>query len=128
MMPVLALNSIPRTTLAALPVLGLTDIVGIVLYVGGFSFEVAADRQKSAWVEAKRRKEHDEDFLTHGLWSQSRHPNYFVRICASFWLLPDTNVDLGGDHPVDRNCNNYSWRFTYHHRSKRYVTNLFVRL
>lgn len=77
MMPVLALNSIPRTTLAALPVLGLTDVVGILLYVGGISFEITADRQKSAWVEAKRNKEHDEDFLTHGLWSKSRHPNYF---------------------------------------------------
>ncbi|CAG8956637.1 hypothetical protein HYFRA_00011948 [Hymenoscyphus fraxineus] len=77
MMPVLALNSIPRTTLAALPILGLTDIIGITLYVGGLGFEIAADRQKSAWVEAKKNKEHDEDFLTHGLWSKSRHPNYF---------------------------------------------------
>ncbi|KAG9239061.1 hypothetical protein BJ875DRAFT_449317 [Amylocarpus encephaloides] len=77
MMPVLALNSIPPTALATLPVLGLTDIVGILLFVGGLSLEIAADRQKSAWVQAKKNKEHDEDFLTHGLWSKSRHPNYF---------------------------------------------------
>lgn len=97
MMPVLALNSIPRTTLAALPVLGLTDIVGIMLYVGGISFEVAADRQKSAWVEAKRNKEHDEDFLTHGLWSKSRHPNYFVIIHLPFDWLPGANILIQGE-------------------------------
>jgi steroid 5-alpha reductase family enzyme len=77
-MPVLALNSIPHTALAALPLLGVTDVIGLALFVGGLSFEVAADRQKSAWVQAKKNKEHDEDFLTHGLWSKSRHPNYFV--------------------------------------------------
>ncbi|KAH6680579.1 hypothetical protein B0J14DRAFT_578934 [Halenospora varia] len=77
LMPVLALNSIPRSVLAGLPLVGLTDIIGIILYIGGLSFEITADRQKNSWVQAKKRKEHDEDFLTHGLWSKSRHPNYF---------------------------------------------------
>jgi steroid 5-alpha reductase family enzyme len=77
-MPILALNSIPHTALATLPLVGLTDIIGVLLYIGGLSFEVTADRQKNAWVQAKKNKEHDEDFLTHGLWSKSRHPNYFV--------------------------------------------------
>lgn len=97
MMPVLALNSIPRSSLAMLPVLGLTDVVGILLYVGGISFEIAADRQKSAWVEAKRNKEHDEDFLTHGLWSKSRHPNYFVSIGLPFPLLSNANTFIQGE-------------------------------
>jgi steroid 5-alpha reductase family enzyme len=76
-MPVIALNSIPHTLLATLPALGIADIVGLALYIGGLSFEVTADRQKDKWVQEKKRKEHDEDFLTRGLWSKSRHPNYF---------------------------------------------------
>ena len=76
-MPILALNSIPHALLATLPVVGLTDIIGLSLFVGGLSFEVIADRQKNAWVQGKKNKDHDEDFLTSGLWSKSRHPNYF---------------------------------------------------
>lgn len=49
LMPVLAVNSIPHTALSALPAIGLTDIIGLLLYVGGLSFEVVADRQKAAW-------------------------------------------------------------------------------
>jgi steroid 5-alpha reductase family enzyme len=77
LMPVLAVNSIPHSLLKTLPVLGLADIIGLSLYLGGLAFEITADRQKNAWVAAKKRKEHDEEFLTHGLWSKSRHPNYF---------------------------------------------------
>ena len=77
-MPVLALNSIPHVALSALPLIGVTDIIGPLLFAGGLTFEVTADRQKNAWVQAKKSKEHDEDFLTRGLWGKSRHPNYFV--------------------------------------------------
>jgi steroid 5-alpha reductase family enzyme len=77
LLPVLAINSIPATALAALPWFTITDIIGILLYVGGLSFEATADRQKSQWLKEKKEKKHDEDFLTRGLWSKSRHPNYF---------------------------------------------------
>jgi len=83
LMPVLALNSIPAT-LSTLPAsIALTDILGILLYVGGLSFEVIADRQKDKWVQEKKTKKHNEDFLTRGLWSKSRHPNYFGE--ATLW-------------------------------------------
>ena len=77
LMPVLAINSIPHAALATLPLVTTTDVIGLLLFVGGLGFEVTADRQKDAWVQEKKRKEHDEDFLTRGLWSKSRHPNYF---------------------------------------------------
>jgi len=84
LMPVLALNALPAATFASLPAaVGITDIIGILLYVGGLSFEVAADRQKNAWVQEKKEKKHEEDFLTRGLWSKSRHPNYFGE--ATLW-------------------------------------------
>lgn len=78
LMPVLAINSLPASTFAALGgLVSITDIIGVLLYVGGLSFEATADRQKNKWVTEKKEKKHSEDFLTRGLWSKSRHPNYF---------------------------------------------------
>lgn len=78
LLPVLALNSLPGSVFAALPAaVGLTDFLGIALYLGGITFEATADRQKSQWAKEKREKKHNEEFLTRGLWSKSRHPNYF---------------------------------------------------
>src|SRR5271163_3418167 len=76
-MPVLAINALPASTFAALgTAVSITDLIGLLLYVGRLGFEVTADRQKSAWVQEKKDKIH-EDFLMRGLWSKSRHPNYF---------------------------------------------------
>ena len=67
-MPILAVNALPASTFAALgTAVSITDIVGILLYVGGLSFEVTADRQKNQWVQEKKEKKHDEDFLTQRL-------------------------------------------------------------
>jgi steroid 5-alpha reductase family enzyme len=78
LLPVLAVNSLPASTFAALGgAVSITDVIGVLLYVGGLGFEVTADRQKNQWVQEKKEKKHDEDFLTRGLWSKSRHPNYF---------------------------------------------------
>lgn len=77
-MPVLALNAIPASYFALLPTsVAATDILGLALFAGGFGLEIAADRQKATWLREKREKKHDEAFLARGLWSRSRHPNYF---------------------------------------------------
>ncbi|KAF2089359.1 DUF1295-domain-containing protein [Saccharata proteae CBS 121410] len=77
-LPVIALNSLPATAFSALPAaIALTDVIGLALYIFGITFEATADRQKSNWMEAKKEKKHDQDFITEGLWGKSRHPNYF---------------------------------------------------
>ena len=80
-LPVFALNAVPQAAFAAIPAVVASDILGIALFAFGFVFEVTADRQKNAWVDGKKNKRHNEDFLTHGLWGKSRHPNYFGEIC-----------------------------------------------
>ncbi|TDZ24730.1 hypothetical protein Cob_v002178 [Colletotrichum orbiculare MAFF 240422] len=83
LLPVIALNSVPATAFAVLPAVRGFDVLGLLLYAGGFTFEVAADRQKSRWIREKRAKVHDEEFMTKGLWSRSQYPNYFGEI--SLW-------------------------------------------
>ncbi|MFT7090882.1 MAG: steroid 5-alpha reductase family enzyme [Candidatus Azotimanducaceae bacterium] len=50
-------------------------IAGAIVWLIGFTLEVIADRQKT-----KFRSENKEGFITGGLWSWSRHPNYFGEI------------------------------------------------
>jgi len=80
-LPVYMVNAIPTK---AQPPMGPRDYLGAAIWLGAFLFEVTADRQKSAWRAAKDAKEHDEQFITKGLWSLSRHPNYFGEV--SLWL------------------------------------------
>ncbi len=89
-LPVMLVNSIPRSAyvastfghaISARPYW--TDILGLAIFVFGLTFEVVADRQKDKWVQEKKAKKHSEEFLTHGLWSKSRHPNYFGE--ATLW-------------------------------------------
>ena len=59
------------------PPLGLWDGVGFALWVVGFSVEVIADSQKSAF---NSKEENDGRWINEGLWARSRHPNYFGEI------------------------------------------------
>jgi steroid 5-alpha reductase family enzyme len=63
--------------------LGLQDYVGIAVWVIGFGFEVVADSQKNYWRE-HTKKTSSTPFINTGLWSISRHPNYFGEI--SLWI------------------------------------------
>ncbi len=57
--------------------IGWIGFIGILLWLIGFGFEVIADRQKSAFkADPKNRGK----FINVGLWSWSRHPNYFGEI------------------------------------------------
>lgn len=52
-------------------------VVGATLWVIGFGIEVVADQQKTAF---RKDPANAEKFIRSGLWSISRHPNYFGEI------------------------------------------------
>ncbi|MEM9824630.1 MAG: DUF1295 domain-containing protein [Bacteroidota bacterium] len=56
-------------------------IVGGLVWLLGFGIEVLADHQKSKFRKDPNNKER---FIQSGLWSRSRHPNYFGEIVL--WL------------------------------------------
>lgn len=51
--------------------------VGLLVWLAGFALEATADHQKSAF---NARPENRGRFISTGLWSWSRHPNYFGEI------------------------------------------------
>jgi steroid 5-alpha reductase family enzyme len=55
--------------------------VGLAVWVFGFALEATADRQKSRFRADPANK---GSFITSGLWSVSRHPNYFGEI--TLWV------------------------------------------
>ena len=57
--------------------LGPLGWAGLALWVGGFGMEVVADQQKAHF---RSRPENEGRFIASGLWSWSRHPNYFGEI------------------------------------------------
>ncbi len=53
-------------------VLSLVSIIGLLIWIKGFSIETIADFQKD-----KFKQKHKDKFINVGLWKYSRHPNYF---------------------------------------------------
>ncbi|KAG0695904.1 hypothetical protein DFH29DRAFT_246844 [Suillus ampliporus] len=72
-LPVYISNVLPASVH---PPLRASDFISLALIAGSFALEVVADRQKSAWRREKEEQQHDESFISKGLWSWSRHPNY----------------------------------------------------
>lgn len=56
------------------PRLGRGDFTSLGLIASSFLFEIVADHQKTVWRRDKLEKKHDEQFISSGLWSISRHP------------------------------------------------------
>ena len=55
--------------------------MGLLVFIIGFLIEVIADNQKTAF---RAVPENANSFITTGLWSVSRHPNYFGEV--TLWL------------------------------------------
>lgn len=56
---------------------GPLTVVGLIIWIAGFGIEVIADQQKSNF---KADTANTGRFISSGLWSWSRHPNYFGEI------------------------------------------------
>lgn len=56
---------------------GVFDYIGMPTWVFGFLFEVISDQQKAAFRKVAENK---MKWIASGLWSISRHPNYFGEI------------------------------------------------
>ena len=52
-------------------------LIGTAIWLFGYSFEFIADLQKTRF---KKNPENEGQFIRHGLWACSRHPNYFGEI------------------------------------------------
>ena len=52
-------------------------LIGLVIWITGFAIEVIADTQKSKF---RSYPENKDKFISSGIWSWSRHPNYFGEI------------------------------------------------
>lgn len=61
--------------------IGLVGALGFGIWVLGFGVEIVADAQKRAF---RRKPENKGRFIKVGLWSWSRHPNYFGEM--TLWL------------------------------------------
>ena len=57
--------------------LGVFFYLGLLMWLGGFALEIIADRQKSFF---RSQAGNEDRFIDTGLWSWSRHPNYFGEI------------------------------------------------
>lgn len=57
--------------------IGVIAILGVLVWLFGFTIEIVADKQKNRFRADANNK---GQFIQHGLWAWSRHPNYFGEI------------------------------------------------
>ena len=68
-------------------------IQGLLIYIAGISIEIIADKQKTRFRSLEKNK---DTFITSGLWSKSRHPNYLGEILLWFGISVMSISSLSG--------------------------------
>lgn len=79
--PAFAVNAAPSARLAPL---GILDALGLGLWACGFLLETIADGQKLLWQKRIGHEARKTSFINEGVWTLSRHPNYFGEI--TLWV------------------------------------------
>ncbi len=79
-LPVTLMNHAASTSLSAL------NILGVVVWMSGFAFEVIGDAQLARFLGNPKQR---GQLMQTGLWRYTRHPNYFgeVTLWWGIWLL-----------------------------------------
>ena len=88
LLPTLLLNASEHN-----PPLGARDFIGWTMWLAGLTIEAMADMQKSSFKADLANK---DKFISSGLWSISRHPNYFGEILLWFGLYLSASSALKG--------------------------------
>ena len=60
--------------------IGIMDLIGILVWITGFTLESTADFQLKKFLQLKKEGKTKERFAIIGFWKYSRHPNYFGEI------------------------------------------------
>lgn len=88
------LTALPVFTVNALPVAlharwGALDTFGLAVWGTGFLFELISDWQKLQWQSRIGEERRKKEFINEGLWTLSRHPNYFgeVTLWVGNWIM-----------------------------------------
>jgi len=94
-LPIILVNSAPQRPLGGL------DVAGTLIWVAGFVFETAGDRELARF---KKNAANKGRIMTAGLWRYTRHPNYFGE-AVMWWgifviALSTENGWLGAPSPL----------------------------
>lgn len=78
--PVLLINRSSANTF------GLLDLVGLLVWIIGFTFESVGDAQLKSFIS---KPENKGKLMKQGLWQYTRHPNYFGEVAQwwGIWIL-----------------------------------------
>lgn len=83
-LPIMAVNNDPGRAL------GLFGLLGVVVWLTGFFFEVVGDWQLAQFVKKNKVK---GQVITTGLWKYTRHPNYFGEVIM-WWGIFLLAIDI----------------------------------